>query len=164
MKPAGFSVARLMGAIAIASLGCAAYRVELADPSVYRLYHELVIGVVPMACLLVFGLAVAGSDVARRGACRPFWLGFELAGWVALFAVASFMAVNFENGRRAIGRLYPLTSWFVGSPNMTYTDLPVVAFHSALFFVPEFALASLGGWATTSLKVTVARQQAAVGQ
>src|SRR4051794_14972060 len=111
-----FRLRTLMIAVAVVGLGFAAYRIDLTDWTVFRLYHECVVVLVPMACLLLFALIHAASDVWKGDECHPFLLGFEMVGWIELFALASFMAVNFENGRRLLQRIAPLTRWYVGGP------------------------------------------------
>src|SRR5690349_17118114 len=96
------SIARAMIAIGIAAFAFFVFRVDLADWHVYRIWHEYIIGVVPMACVLCYGLLIGCSDILRRGRCHPFLVGFEMFGWGSLFAYASFMAVNFENLTRPL--------------------------------------------------------------
>lgn len=153
-----FSIARLMAAVAMIAFVCLAYHIDLTDHRVWRLGHEYVIGVVPMASLLLFGLLVAGSDLWRRGECHPFAVGFELAGWASLFFYVSFMAINFENGRRWLDVILPTTQWFFRRSALIYADYDVLAFQTLLFFIPELVLAVIGGWATTSLNVCVSRR------
>ncbi|MBX6312043.1 MAG: hypothetical protein IRY99_03855 [Isosphaeraceae bacterium] len=63
------SIARLMAAIVLIALDCAALR--LTAPVIY-----------PAHCLMVVVLEVGLFRlVSRRGAIRPFWVGFEVVGW-----------------------------------------------------------------------------------
>lgn len=152
MKPPRISIAMMMGAVIIAALGMLAYQI----------YHEYVIGVVPMACLLAFGLLVVASDVRRRGYCHPFLFGIELAGWGALFAGASFMVINLESGQRPLARIDTLTQWYVGptrwNDGFSYEEYDILIFHTLVFLIPEVVIAMIGGWIATALGVTIARR------
>src|SRR5262245_4277211 len=69
------SIARAMIAIAIAALAFFVFRIDLGDWRVYRIWHEYIIGIVPMACVLSYGFVIGCSDVLRRGSCHPFLVG-----------------------------------------------------------------------------------------
>jgi hypothetical protein len=151
------SIARAMVAIGIAALAISVFRTDLTDWQVYRIWHEYVIGVVPMACVLSYGLFAAASDVLRRGRCHPFLVGFEVFGWGSLFAYASFMAVNFEAESRPLDWIFPLTRYVFQTGTIEYKDPWVVTFHLLVLNLPELAMALIGGWATSSLSIVVAR-------
>src|SRR3954469_18426068 len=111
MRVPCITIGRLMVAVAVAAFGLSAFRIDLGDWKVYRIWHEYVIGVVPMACVLTYGLFIGCSDLIRQARCHPFLVGFEVFGWASLFALASFMAVNFETQFRLLDRLDPLTQY-----------------------------------------------------
>src|SRR5205823_14555900 len=70
MRMPRFSIAKLMGAVLVASLGLAALR----DGS------ELCAGVLFLLTCGVLALAVIGA-ACRREADRAWWLGFAAFGW-----------------------------------------------------------------------------------
>src|SRR5215471_9263544 len=73
MGRARFTIAALLGIIALVGLGLAALR----DPS--RLWGSIVFSV----ALSLFSIAVGGV-LYRRGRRRAFWVGFALGGWLYL--------------------------------------------------------------------------------
>jgi hypothetical protein len=78
-------------------------------------------------------------------------------GWGALFAYASFMAVNFEQRTRPLDWIAPLTSYVFRGGMIEYRDPKVLAFHLLVLNLPELMVAMIGGWLTSSLRVVVAR-------
>lgn len=157
MRRPRVTIMRLMVAIAIAAAGLSAFRADLTDWRVYRIWHEYVIGVVPLACVLTYGLVIGSDDLIRLRRCRPFLVGFEVTGWAVLFAYASFLAVNFEHSR-PLDCLYPLTRYTFGTPNLYYKDPKILAFHLFVLNAPEFALAVVGGWVAAWRRITVVRE------
>src|SRR3954454_2036881 len=88
-----FRIAGVMVAIAIAALDFAAIRAFLDIPDVFL----LVLGAVPMANVLAVGILIG----QQRPGSRPFLLGFEAFGAMALVlfvavALASFFLDNNE--------------------------------------------------------------------
>jgi hypothetical protein len=146
-----------MTVIGITALAFFAFRVDLADPRVHRIWHEYIIGIVPMAGMLTYGALIGCCDVLRRGRCHPFLVGFEMFGWGSLFAYASFMAVNFENNTRPLDWLDPLTRYVFGGELIIYDAPSVMTFHVFVLNLPELAVALIGGWLTSSLSVILAR-------
>jgi hypothetical protein len=146
-----------MVAVAVAAFGFSAFRIDLGDWKVYRIWHEYVIGVVPMACVLTYGLFIGCSDLLRRARCHPFLVGFEVFGWASLFALASFMAVNFETQFRLLDRLDPLTQYALQTSTLEYKDPKILTFHVIVIGLPELIVALIGGWVTNSLGIVVAR-------
>lgn len=157
MRGHRLTILKLMVAIAIVAAGLSAFRADVLDWRVYSVWHEYVITVLPMACLLTYGLVVGASDLIRLGRCRPFLVGFEVTGWAVLFACASFMAVSIHTNDRILSRLDPLTQYTFGTTNIYYLASEVLAFHLVVLNVPQLALALLGGWAAHSLGVTLVR-------
>lgn len=157
MGPARLSIGRLMIAIAIIGAGLGVIQVDRKDPDFYRSWHEYVIGVVPMACLLLYGLIAGLRDLACEDECRPFLVGFEALGWVSMFVYASFLAVNRENRYRTLERLSPVTSLFY--PNgCAYADIAVMSLHMTILFIAEFLLCLAGGLLCARLGITVVRK------
>jgi hypothetical protein len=80
VKTPRISIAVLMGAVIIAALGLLAYRIDLGDGRVYRLYHEYVISVVSTACLLLSGTAAEATGHGRRNGLAGSIGGDEAPG------------------------------------------------------------------------------------
>ncbi len=83
MKQPRVSIAALMLGIAIAAFPLALVGSVLAGHPVLGLEYTLDMGVWPGVTVLGIGLA---SIVVRRGRCGPFAVGFQVAGWAAVFA------------------------------------------------------------------------------
>jgi hypothetical protein len=157
MRAARLSIGRLMIAIAVVAGGLGVIQLDRQDRDFYRFWHEYVIGVVPMACLLLFGLITCLHDLLGKGECHPFLVGFEAVGGVSLFSYASFLAVNYDNRYRTLARLMPVTSIFY--PNgCAYADISVMTLHIMMIFVPEVLLSLGGGLLCARLGMTVVRK------
>jgi hypothetical protein len=157
MRAARLSIGRLMIAIAIVAGGLGVIHLDRHERDFYRFWHEYVIGIVPMACLLVFGLITGLQDLLDKRECRPFLVGFEAVGWVSLFLYASFLAVNHDNRYRTLARLMPVTSIFY--PNgCAYADISVMILHIMTLFLPAVLLSLAGGLLCARLGITVVRK------
>ena len=84
MKVPRFRIAWVMVAVAIAAFDFAAIRALVDSPSPAG--DELLFGALPMANVLVAGLLIG----RQRPHSRPFFVGFELFGAIAL---ASYIAL-----------------------------------------------------------------------
>jgi hypothetical protein len=157
MNPLRLSIAQLMSGIAIGAGGLYIIQIDRNDPDFYRFWHEYVIGVVPMACLLLLGLIAGLDSLVRRSKCHAFLAGFEMIGWASLFLYASFLAVNYHQKYRTLSRLMPLTHLFF--PNgCAYADIPVMTLHMAVLFLAEFLVSLAGGLLFVRLGISVVRE------
>jgi hypothetical protein len=157
MRPVRVSIGQLMIAIAIIAGGLGLVQLDRHDRDFYRFWHEYVIGILPMGCLLLFGLITCLHDLFDEDECRPFLVGFEVVGWVSLFVYASFLAVNYDYRHRTLMRLMPVTSIFY--PNgCAYADIPVMSLHIMVIFIPEVLLSLVGGLLFAGLGITVVRK------
>jgi hypothetical protein len=149
-----------MIAIAIIAAGLRIIQVDRNNPDIYRFWHEYVIGIIPMSCLLLLGLTSCFRDLRWKGKCDPFLLGFETIGWASLFVYASFLAVNYDWKYRTLGRLMPITNFFF--PNgCAFADIRVMSLHMVTILVPEILLSLAGGSFFARLGITVVRKPSA---
>src|SRR5437868_4242540 len=91
MTPVRLSIGRLMIAIAIIAGGLGIIQIDRNNRDFYQFFHEYVIGMVPMACILLFSLMTCLLDLLGKGECHPFLVGFEALGWASLFVYASLL-------------------------------------------------------------------------
>ena len=155
------STARTMLAVAIIAIGFGIIQFDRDWKNVqfYRHYHEVVIGVLPMACLLLFGIVTGLFDLVRKGECHQFLVGFEVLGWASLFAYLVYCSGHYESGDRPLSRLSTASQYVFPWHVIAYRDLRVMSFHMGVFFVPEFILACLGGWASSALGIVLTRRR-----
>jgi hypothetical protein len=130
------SIAGMMGAVAIAALDCMAIRTPRSGQSVTECM--LVLGGLPMANVLVAGLLILVSDRSSGRLHRPWLMGFQVAGWTALFLYAAGAYSHAYALREGIVRALTALS---ALGNTAYISA-VMATLSA----PQLGLALLGGW------------------
>lgn len=148
MKLPSFSIAILMAATAIAAVDCAVMGFIRADGT---LSGDSALGVLPMASLLsLVGLHVLERAVRRRES-HPFWVGFEVVGWMAVFL---YMSGCLFIPRFAMDYLQTAMDLISSDGAPEWLDL---MFIGALLSVPELLPALLGGWLTSRLRIAVVR-------
>lgn len=147
----------MMIAIAIAASGLGIIRIVRNDFQFYRYWYEYVIGVVPMACVLVFGAIAGLFDLIRKGNSHSFLVGFETVGWAILFVYVSFLAVNTHPGSRTVNGLRPITDIY-DTNALAHNDAAIVFLHATVMFLPEFCLSLVGGFLSARLGITLARK------
>ena len=150
MKVPRFRIAWVMVAVAIAALDFAAIRAVLGYPEV----GLLVVGALPMANLLAVGILIG----QQRPGCRPFLLGFEAFGAMALalfVALASFSPWGY-------GLIYSyLVLGIEPMEKIIGQDRPFVFIPITLFGVvvmlgwPQVAFALIGGSLWRRFRVTI---------
>jgi hypothetical protein len=140
-----FSIAEMMVAVAIVALDCKAIRTPLSGQSVTECM--LVLGGLPMANVLVAGLLILLPDRSRGRLYHPWLVGFEVAGWTALFFYAAGAYYHAYALREGIVRA--LTS-LSALGNTAYISA-VMATLSA----PQLGLGLLGGWLNRRYKIGV---------
>src|SRR5689334_13342300 len=102
MSPPRISIGGSAAGIAVAAMGLAILQGDLSSTRFLINRHVFIISVLPMACLLVWGLIVGCGGLIRRGECPPFLVGFEVFGWAAFFLTLAYDAFDDQHG---MGRL-----------------------------------------------------------
>ncbi len=155
MKAPRFRIASIIVAVAIASIHFVAFP-ALLDPGIGGVLF--VFGALPMADVLIVGILIARK---RRGS-RPFLLGFEVFGAIAL---ALYIYLVTSSPRNAGG---PLMSYVrlwddplraaIGQ-NQPLAGIAIEVFVGVLMLVgPQLVFASIGGFLSRSVKVTTTRR------
>ncbi len=153
MRPPRISIAGSTVAVAIFAVGLAILREDLTNVPFYRHGHTLVVGVLPMACLLVWGLLVGIGGLIRRGECHPFLVGFEVFGWTALFLFVAYDAGTYRIGEKPLDVVAPLARRFFRTDHLAYRDYKVLFFHITVFSTPALVAALIGGALSQALDI-----------
>lgn len=150
MKLPRLSIAWVMGIVVIASINCAAIRV-LERPTT-AFVQLLVIGLMPMASILMMGIPTLVWGLLGRSKTRPFLVGFEGFGWTILllgtgmaFFFPSLVGEAVAKGWRVLG--------FAESRDSFWQSL--IFFDMILYFLPQFLIALAGGWLVGMFKIRV---------
>ncbi len=151
------SIAQLMTATASTAIGLGLIQIDRTEGAFYRFWHEYIIGVVPLGCLLFYGLVTALIDLATTGKSSRFVVGFEVAGWLSLLIYASYLGGNYDFSYRTMSKLRPLTDYCF--PNgCAYADMPVMSLHMTILFLPQFLFALVGGCVSSGLRIRLVRE------
>jgi hypothetical protein len=145
--------------IAVAIIGCGLYflQYDRTNQHAHNFGHDYMIVAVPMLCTLGIGLCSALLDVARRGECGAFLVGFLAFGSLSLFAYTSLVALNYDYEHRPTGRLEAVVIYFY--PNGYEFDyLGVIALHIALLCTPQILFALLGGLLNSRVGLVIIRK------
>ena len=159
-------IAGLMAAVMIVAVDAAIVRSMIlansyvpTSPTTTMGLVVFAMGVLPMASLLIFVALIRLPKLARVEADATSFVGFEVVGWatVFLFVVASAVSppavANYVNTVAwPIGRV--LAPMVVRSPEWLITAVEFVLI-VAIFFLPELAIAMLGGWLARRAGFTV---------
>jgi hypothetical protein len=129
-------IAGMMAVVALAALDCAAVRSPLSGRPLTETL--LLLGGLPMANVLAFGLLPLLLERPGRGACRPCLVGFETVGWSVLLLYASCAFYHPEALRGGVVRALASLS-ALGNPAF-------LAAAAAALLSPQLSLALLGGW------------------
>lgn len=100
----------LSGVAVAAPLGLAVVHEDLTSMPFHRHGHSLVVGALPMACVLTWGLLVGAGGLYRRGECRSVLVGFEVLGWAAPFLFVCYVAATYRSGEKPIDLLDPCSA------------------------------------------------------
>jgi hypothetical protein len=146
MQVPRISLAGSIAGIVIVAIGLAVLHEDLTNGTVWRHGHFLVVGVLPMACLLIWAMLVSVLGRNRRGAISPFLIGFELAGWGALFLMVLHDAATDDSEWGPIGLASPILQRLFPRDVIDYHEYEIVLTHALLFLTPSLIAALLGGW------------------
>jgi hypothetical protein len=144
-----------MFAIAILAVDFAVFRAFLDYTS--PMGEELLFGALPMANVLAVGLLIA----QQRPRNRPFLLGFELFGAIALASYVAF-ALWFANPGGPIRWYVSIVLDPIVAPmGLTRTLGSVLIIWLVVLFMlawPQLAFALIGGFLSRRYKVTITRR------
>jgi hypothetical protein len=149
-------ISAVMLAVAIVAIDVAACRSvyrsgrSIVEPPAIRVMFVIyVLGVVPMASLLVFFAAMRVPGLVRRGGDATFLAGFQIFGWAGLFAFIAASAVwplamahYVELALNPIGRV--ISPWINNAPDWLVDAFELV-FVAGAYGVPQLLLALAGG-------------------
>jgi hypothetical protein len=155
VKAPRLRIAWVMVAIVIAAINFGALRAFIeSDRSGF-----LVLGALPMANVLTFGILIG----LRRRGISPFLLGFEAFGAIAL-AIYLALRISFPN---ATVRLYieSLINFLMDAVGRDGIFLVIPIAYFAMFAVgvmlvsPQVAFAAMGGFLSRRYRITITRRQ-----
>ena len=145
----------VMFAVAIAAFDFAAIRALVDSPS--PMGEDLLFGAVPMANVLVVGLLIA----QQRPRSRPFLLGFELFGSIALAAYIA-LALLFPGPSGPIRPYVAIVLDPIVAPmRLTHTLSSVLIIWLVVLFMlgwPQVAFALIGGFLSRRFTVTITQR------
>jgi hypothetical protein len=154
VKAPRFRIAWIMVAVAVAAINFAPIR-ALNDPGLGGVL--LVVGALPVANVLVVGMLIA----RKRPGSRPFLLGFEVFGALAL--ALYLVAVTYSGSRDGLWDRY-LSQVFdplhpVLQPYGPFASTAIELFVVFVMLVgPQFVFALIGGLLSRRFKVTITRR------
>ncbi|HWE35810.1 MAG TPA: hypothetical protein VG406_04500 [Isosphaeraceae bacterium] len=158
MKLRGITIRGVLLAVVVAAIDCAIVRSIAARGDQAEWLLAIVVITLPMATVLAVGLLLG-----LRGRWHSFWVGFEIAGWLAL---ASFVAVAYARPDRLVGIVEPLldrTGEAIGKPlgvdllaSESYTSAEEFVILPLLVTAPLAAVATAVGLLTRWLRVRIA--------
>jgi hypothetical protein len=150
--------------IAVAAIGLAILQGDLSSTRFLRHRHVFIISVVPMACLLVWGLIMGCGGLIRRGECHSFLVGFEVFGWAALFLALAYDVSDDQYGMDRLGIVAPVARRILGTEVLKFRDTRVLLFHITIFLFPALAFSLGGGWLSQCLGIRMVSWQQGTGQ
>ena len=125
------SIAEAMVGVAIVAVGMGVLQddlARLASLTSYRPnYHPWVVGLLPMACVLLLGLSRTVFELSRRGECGEFLVGFEVFGVLSMFAYGLFLAISYSYTTDPLARFKPL-AWAIFHRAFYYGEYVCVIF------------------------------------
>jgi hypothetical protein len=155
VKMPRFRIAWIMVAVAIAALDFAAIRASLD----IREAVLFVLGALPMANVLAVGILIA----RQRPGSRPFLLGFEAFGAMALalFITAAVASLPFDEYMLIVYYLAPVLRLIQKSirQDQPLVFVPIVLFaYVVMLGWPQVVFALIGGLLSRRFKVTITRR------
>ena len=155
VKAPRFRIAWVMVAVAIAALDFTAIR-ALLGPYTNSLEYQktmlLLLGALPMANVLAVGMLIG----QRRPASRPFLLGFEAFGAMALaLSIALASCFPEEVVMRCLVPFGDLVEKIIG-PNRPFVFIPILCLVAVVVLGgPQVAFALMGGFLSRRFKIAV---------
>jgi hypothetical protein len=146
MRLPRMSLAGSILGIVLVAFGLAILREDLKIGEVWKHGHFLVIGVLPMACLLTWAMLIGLIGLIRRGVLSPFLVGFELAGWGMLFLIVLLDAASDDSDWGPIRLAKPLLHGLFPRDVINYYDYEILLTHFLLFLTPPLIVSLIGGW------------------
>jgi hypothetical protein len=159
MKSPRISIGGAAAGIAVAAIGLTILQWDLSSMRFLINRHVFVISVIPMTCLLVWGLMIGCGELILHGECHPFLVGFEVFGWAALFLTLAYDASADQYGIDRLGVVAPLARRVLATEALKFRDMRVVVFHMTIFFLPALAFSLGGGWLSQRLGIRVVSWQ-----
>ncbi len=149
MKCFRFSIWSLMAVVLLVALDCMAINMFLGRlPFPASLSELIFLGALPMANLLAIGLFRLWKERNGRGRTRPFLVGFEVFGGVALLLFFVCIWVAPDSLHDGVGGYLRSLSLRPGDP-LLFTGAV------AILLLPQLALASVGGWLVSRYRIEV---------
>ena len=155
MKLPRFRIGWRMGFVALAALNFGVVR-ALLGPHASALGHQrdilLLLGALPMSNVLVVGMLIG----QRRPGSRPFLMGFETFGAMALaFFIALASCFPREVVMPYLAAFVAPIEWFIG-PGRPFIYIPIGGLVVAVTLVgPQVAFALIGGVLSRRFKVSI---------
>jgi hypothetical protein len=154
VKAPRFRITWVMVAVAIAALDLTAIRAMHDSETLVGEF--LVVGALPMANILAVGILIA----RRRRGSRPFFLGFEEFGVIALalyvVSTISFRDRVVEPYLNLFQFLDPILEGIGGTP---VVSVPIRIFiFSVILVLPQLAFALIGGFLSRRYRITITRR------
>ena len=144
--------------MALIALALSIVALDVRPDGVHGRIHDLVVGVLPMATILAYGILGGGLDLAAGRPTRRHLVGFQAAGWASILIYLAWCATAYDWRDRPLRWLGDLTSRALGGRGFGFDDPGIMAAHMAAFLAPELAAAALGGWMGSRLGIVLSRQ------
>jgi len=146
------SIATLMGAVVILAVDIALLRDGFRDD--HAIFY--ILGLAPMANLVMAVTIAEAARVGRRGEGQPFWTGFACFGGMAMLAASSYVVLTRSDpGWQVLRMLWVL----LGETNyeMVIGPVPVlqIAISSLYMTLPQLTLALFGGWLFRKFRLVI---------
>jgi hypothetical protein len=152
-----FSIGRGMISVAILAIAFSVVSLDIGDRHVHRRTHDLIVGTLPMATILAYGLLGATIDLAAGRPSRRHLVGFQAAGWASIFAYLAWCTATYEWSDRPLSWIGRATGRAINR-GFAYDHPGILAAHMSAFLTPELAIAALAGWLGSRLGVVLVRQ------
>jgi len=143
MTTRSFSIAEIMAVIAFAGLECLEIRVAQSSPAL----RCLIVGSLPMQNALIFGLLLLFGPYRHIVKLRPFFIGFQLSGWVS---VLIYLTLWVKAAECVVSHLTgTLPPWLRSAGFQPYSRADLVTRYGlamSYLTAPQLAAALAAGW------------------
>jgi hypothetical protein len=149
MKMPRFSIAWVMTVIVIAAVDSAAFPWLLMTNSV--ICWLLILGSIPMASILMFGIPSMARGFFGRGGIQPFLVGFERVGWTILLIYTGGAILL----PQSVSKTTDLFSEFILKSVLrldAYDTLYNLVSTILILLLPQLVAALIGGWLNQRLE------------